>query len=77
MSLIYQFLGEECFNHDLENVQYEEQEFDKKLKTQGLPQVRTQAEFKVRKTFYIQTCLSDLMAYLFGKNLLIAKPVSL
>jgi sulfotransferase len=50
MSLIYQFLDEDSFDHDLENVQYEEAEFDKKLKTQGLNQVRVQVEFKSRKT---------------------------
>jgi len=50
MSLIYQFLGEEPFEHDFENVQYQEPEFDKKLKTQGLHQVRAQVEFKPRKT---------------------------
>jgi len=33
MSLIYQFLGEEPCEHDLENVQYQEAEFDNKLKT--------------------------------------------
>ena len=50
MSLIYQFLGEEPFEHDFENVQYEEPEFDKNLKTQGLHQVRAKVEFKPRKT---------------------------
>jgi sulfotransferase len=50
MSLIYQFLGEDSFDHDLENVQYEEAELDKKLKTQALNQVRAQVEFKPRKT---------------------------
>jgi len=50
MSLIYNFLGEEPFDHDFENVQYEEPEFDKKLKTQGLHQVRAKVEFKPRKT---------------------------
>ncbi|MEG4088022.1 sulfotransferase [Microcoleus sp. Pol12B4] len=50
MSLIYQFLGEEPFEHDFENVQYHEPEFDNKLKTQGLHQVRAQVEFKPRKT---------------------------
>ena len=50
MSLIYQFLGEEPFEHDFENVQYQEPEFDNKLQTQGLHQVRSQVEFKPRKT---------------------------
>ena len=50
MSLIYQFLGEEPFEHDFNNVQYQEPEFDKKLQTQGLHQVRSQVEFKPRTT---------------------------
>jgi len=50
MSLIYQFLGEEPFEHDFDNVEYQEPEFDKKLKTQGLHQVRAKVEFKPRKT---------------------------
>lgn len=50
MSLIYQFIGEQPFARDFENVQYEEPDFDKKLKTQGLHQVRAKVEFKPRKT---------------------------
>lgn len=50
ISLIYQFLGEAPFEHDFENVQYSEPEFDNKLKTKGLHQVRSQVEFKPRKT---------------------------
>ena len=50
MSLIYQFLGEEPFEHDFDNVEYQEPEFDNKLKTQGLHQVRDRVEFKPRRT---------------------------
>ena len=50
ISLIYQFLGEESFEHDFDNVEYQEPEFDNKLKTQGLHKVRAQVEFKPRKT---------------------------
>ena len=50
MSLIYQFIGEEPFNHDFDNVQYKEPEFYKKQKTQGLHQVRDLVDFKPRKT---------------------------
>jgi len=50
ISLIYQFIGEDSFEHDFENVQYQEPEFDNKLKTQGLHQVRAKVEFKPRKT---------------------------
>ena len=50
MSLIYQFLGESPFKHDFNKVQYQEPEFDKKLQTQGLHQVRERVEFKPRTT---------------------------
>jgi sulfotransferase len=50
MSLIYQFLGEDHFEHDFDSVEYQEPEFDNKLKTQGLHYVRSQVEFKPRKT---------------------------
>lgn len=49
MLLIYQFLGEEPFEHDFDRVEYQEPEFDNKLKTQSLYQVRSQVEFKPRK----------------------------
>ncbi len=48
MSLIYQFLGESHFEHDFENVQYQEPEFDSRLNTKGLHQVRDRVEFKPR-----------------------------
>jgi sulfotransferase len=50
MSLIYQFLGEDHFEHDLDSVEYQEPEFDNKVKTQGLHQVRSKVHFKPRKT---------------------------
>nr|CAD5920493.1 Sulfotransferase [Planktothrix pseudagardhii] len=50
ISLIYQFIGEEPFEHDFNNVEYQEPEFDNKLKTKGLHQVRSQVEFKPRTT---------------------------
>ena len=51
MSLIYQFIGEEPFNHDFDNVQYnKEPEFDKKQKTKGLPQMRDLVYFRPIKT---------------------------
>ncbi len=50
MALIYQFLGEETFAHDFENVQYEEPEFDRRLNAKGLHKVRTKVEFQPRQT---------------------------
>jgi sulfotransferase len=55
MSLIYQFIGEEPFNHNFDNVQYNKTpKFDKKQKTQGLHQVRDLVNFnKLRKTILL------------------------
>ena len=54
ISLIYQFIGREPFNHDFDNVQYnKEPEFDKKQKTQGLHQVRGLVDFKPIKTILL------------------------
>ncbi|MGE5657522.1 MAG: sulfotransferase family protein [Actinomycetota bacterium] len=50
MTLIYQFIGEDAFEHDFDHVQYDEPEFDKKLKTDGLHKVREKVEFKPRQT---------------------------
>lgn len=50
LSLIYQFLAEEPFAHDFEHVHYEALEFDNRLKTKGLHQVRSKVEWKPRLT---------------------------
>ncbi|MEL7039048.1 MAG: sulfotransferase [Cyanobacteria bacterium J06592_8] len=50
LSLIYEFLGEEPFDHDFENIEYEEAEFDRKLRTEGLHTVRSRVEFKPRRS---------------------------
>lgn len=54
VSLIYQFISEEPFNHDFDNVQYnKEPEFDKKQKTQGLHQECGIVNFKPKKTILL------------------------
>lgn len=50
LTLIYQFLGEDYFNHDFNNVEYEEREFDGFLHTQGLHKVRRKVELIPRET---------------------------
>jgi sulfotransferase len=57
MSLIYQFIGEEPFNQDFDNVQYKEPEFYKKQKTQGLHQVRNLVDFNQKKTILLPDLL--------------------
>ncbi|HEY9605732.1 MAG TPA: sulfotransferase [Allocoleopsis sp.] len=50
LSLIYQFLEEEPFQHDFENVQYDEPEFDNRLNLKGLHKVRPKVELQQRQT---------------------------
>lgn len=50
LSKIYQFIEEEPFTHDFDNVDYEEPEFDRLLGADGLHKVARKVEFKSRKT---------------------------
>lgn len=50
MKMIYEFLGENFFEHDFDNVEYDEPEFDKNLNTPGLHKVRSKVEYKPRTT---------------------------
>lgn len=50
MQLIYQFLEESAFEHDFDNVEYEEGEFDQTLGVKDLHTVKRKVEFKPRRT---------------------------
>ncbi|MBJ7900638.1 MAG: sulfotransferase [Cyanobacteria bacterium RI_101] len=50
LNLIYQFLGQEPFEHDFDQVEYDAPEFDGRLHTQGLHQVKPKVEFVPRQT---------------------------
>ena len=50
LSLIYQFLDEPAFDHDLENLEYDEPEFDAELATPGLHRVSRVVRFEPRRT---------------------------
>jgi len=50
MALLYQFIGLPEFEHDFDNVAYEESEFDEKLGVKGLHTVRKKVEFKPRRS---------------------------
>lgn len=50
MKIIYQFIGEDYFAHDFDNVQYDEPEFDTKVNTTGLHKVRSKVEYQPRQT---------------------------
>lgn len=50
LPLIYQFLGEESFDHDFENVCYDAPEFDASLGVHGLHKVRSAVRLESRST---------------------------
>lgn len=50
MPLIYEFLGEESFEHDFDNVQYDAPRFDAQLGLDGLHRVHQKVEPRPRRT---------------------------
>ena len=50
LELIYRFIDEPAFDHDFNNVDYEENEFDQKLGVKGLHTVKKKVEFKARRS---------------------------
>jgi len=50
LQLIYQFLDQPYFQHDLDNVDYQESEFDQQLGVKGLHQVKRKVEHKIRRS---------------------------
>jgi len=49
-NLLYQFLGEPEFQHDFDNVEYEEGGFDNNLGVNGLHTVKSKVEYTARRT---------------------------
>ncbi len=50
MPLIYDFIGEQAFDHDFDNVEYDAEEFDTQLGAPGLHRVKAQVKFTPRKS---------------------------
>jgi sulfotransferase len=50
LGLIYKFIQEPMFDHNFNEVEYEDSEFDNKLGVKGLHTVRKKVEFKPRRT---------------------------
>ncbi|MEM1265752.1 MAG: sulfotransferase [Pseudomonadota bacterium] len=62
---IYRFIGEEAFEHDFQNVEYQQEEFDAALNTPGLHTVRGQVEYKERPTILPPGIFAKLSARAF------------
>lgn len=50
LKLIYEFIGEDYFEHDFENIEYNEEQFDENLGLPGLHKVRKKVELQSRNT---------------------------
>ncbi|MEM8791353.1 MAG: sulfotransferase [Pseudomonadota bacterium] len=50
LPLLYDFISEEPFEHDFENVEYEAEDFDQQMLARGLHTVRGRVELKPRQT---------------------------
>jgi sulfotransferase len=50
LQLIYRFIGEPEFDHNFNEIEYEDSEFDQKLGVKGLHTVRKKVEFKARRS---------------------------
>jgi len=48
LQLLYQFINEPVYQHDFNNVDYQENDFDQKLGVKGLHTVKRKVEFKTR-----------------------------
>ena len=81
ISLIYQFLGEEPFPHNFDNIKYDAPEFDLKLNTKDLHKVRQKVEFQPRQTILPPDLFERYNSLSFWEqpsptraNLIVAKP---
>lgn len=50
LDLIYEFIGEQSFTHDFENVEFSQDEFDYTIGVKGLHTVKKKVEFKSRRS---------------------------
>ncbi len=82
MEMIYQFIGEAPFEHDFNDVEYDEPEFDSMMGAKGLHRVKGKVEFKPRRTVLPPDLFDKYDKLAFWKdqrgsaaNVITAKPV--
>jgi len=69
MPLLYQFLGEEPFEHDFDNVEYDAPTFDAQLGLDGLHRVHKKVEPRPRKTILPPDLFEKYAQLAFWRNL--------
>lgn len=65
---IYDFIGEEPFKHDFDNVHYEAQEFDDALGLPGLHKVEGKVEYRPRTTILPPDLFKDYAGQMFWRG---------
>jgi len=68
LPLIYQFIGEELFDHDYANVQFDAPEFDAPLGVHGLHKVRPEVRLEPRTTILPPDLFEQYAALSFWKD---------
>jgi sulfotransferase len=69
MSLLYKFIGEEPFDHDFGNVEYDAPEFDSQLGVRGLHTVHRKVEPRPRETILPPDLFDRYSNMAFWRNL--------
>ena len=69
MPLLYQFLEEEAFAHDFDNVEYDAPKFDTQLGLDGLHRVHKKVEPRPRKTILPPDLFEKYSQLAFWRNL--------
>ncbi len=68
LRLIYDFLGEESFEHDIHNVDFDDTEFDTQLGVPGMHRVQREIAFKERQTLLPPDIFQKYDQMSFWKN---------
>ena len=69
MPLLYEFLGEQYFDHDFECVEYDAPEFDSQLGLDGLHRVHKKVEARPRRTILPPDLFERYSKLAFWRNL--------
>ena len=69
IGLLYEFIGEESFEHDFDNVEYEAPNFDEPMGLENLHKVRRKVEMKPRQTILPPDLFEKFSGMAFWQNL--------
>ncbi len=68
LRLVYEFLGKDFFNHDVENVEFEENDFDNHLGLPNMHKVHSEVDYRERQTLLPPDIFQKYDQMSFWKN---------